>query len=321
MVASGITARVQASHPGENEQRRHHRDKRDGRYDRRVPEAVGWDVTLQHRCRHAEDYPDRGGDRKRAEECPCRGCDRRHRQNDIVVGAEGACPVDRSEQDPNQARHEAGHDPRDPDHTIAVHAVQLDQTPALDRSPHLQAQVRVAEQYGQQDQHDRGDGDRREVDAVDRRPPQRKVDGVRIKERQDGRGGVQILWPEDHRQEARDPHQQRQAADHLRDRVRVRDVPEQQPVEGPAHHRSHHYDRDQECLESRPVVNLGQIREHIAGRERLRPEREVEDPGRLVSEDQADRNEREGTAEWDANKREAEELLHSGARRSGRPSP
>ena len=54
---------------------------------------------------------------------------------------------------------------------VGVDAVELDESTALDRTPHLQAEAREAQEDRQQDEHDHGDRDGGQVDPVDRRAP------------------------------------------------------------------------------------------------------------------------------------------------------
>ena len=201
------------------------------------------------------------------------------------------------------------------DHAVGVDAVELHQSPALHGAPHLQTQAREAQEDGEQNEDDDGHRDGGEVDPVDRGPvgaaSDGEVDGVRVEEREDRRGGVEVLGTEDHRQERGDPDQEGQATDELRRAVGIRDVAEDEPVEGVAHDRTHHHHGQEERLPPGPAVVLGQVREDERRGEGLRPEGEVEDPRRLIGQDQADRHERVRAPVGHARKREAEQLLHS----------
>ena len=85
-------------------------------------------------------------------------------------------------------------------------------------------------------------------------------------------------------------------------------------VEEQAEGGGQHHHRDDEGQPDRQVVVLDQQGEDEGRREGLGGEAEVEDAGRLVGENEADREERVRAPVGDAWDGEPEELLHAGAR-------
>ena len=96
----------------------------------------------------------------------------------------------------------------------------------------------------------------------------------------------------------------------LHRRRRRAHVPEQGPVEDDPDGRTHGQDGNEARRPRGPVVDAREVVEDGGRDVRLRAERKVEDPGRLVGQAEADSDERIGAAERDARKRETEELLH-----------
>ena len=223
-------------------------------------------------------------------------------------------PIPGRQDDPGQARHEARDDPRDGHDPVGIDPVELDEAPALDRGTHLESQAREAQEDSEQNQHQDRDRDGRQVDPVDRSAQDREVHDVRVEERHDGRRCVQVLGPEDHRQQRWNADQQGEATHHLRRRVRIRDVTENETIEGKTHGRPQHHHRHEEGLETGPILELGEVGEDERRGVGLCAEGEVEDSRRLVGQDEADGHQRIGAAIGHAREREPEKLLHPSTR-------
>ena len=305
----GVPARVERPHAGQEEQGAHQHEEGERGQHGRVEQASGGQVPLQGGADHADEHGHTGGDGYRTQETPG-GCGNgRHHQRGIGVRLEGA--ENGRQQDTGQPGHETRDGPGHGHHTARVHTVELHQATALHRTAHLQAQVGEAQEDGQCHQHHDRHGDRGQVDPVHRRPRQGEIHHVGIEEGEDRGGVVQVLGPEDHREDGGDTDQQGDGADQLGRRIRIGNVAEDEAVEGEPDEGRHHHDRDHEGQPPRHVMVLGQDREHEGGREGLGPEGKVEDTGGLIGQDQAHRHDGVATSIRDARESETEKVLHA----------
>src|SRR5262249_56974785 len=110
----------------------------------------------------------------------------------------------------------------------------------------------------------------------------------------------------------RDRDQQTDRSHELRDGGRGAEVPIEGAVQDQADQRRDDENRDDERRQQWPVVVGGWVVEDRGRDERLRPEGEVEHAGRLVRQDQPDRDEREDATERDSENHIVEEVAHSG---------
>ncbi len=79
---------------------------------------------------------------------------------------------------------------------------------------------------------------------------------------------------------------------------------ENETIEGKTHCRPQHHDRYEKGLEAGPILELGEVGEDERRGIGLCAEREVEDPRRLIRQDETDGNQRIGTPIGNAWERE-----------------
>ncbi len=304
---------VQGAQPGDDQQRHHQDDERQRGQHGRRPHAAHRKVALQGGGQHAHQDAHQRGDGHGAQHGPRRGGKGRHHQGGVV--AELQLAVDGGQQHAGQSGHQARDHPGRGHHPTGIDAVELDEAPALHRTPHLQAQA------GEPHQRHQGDEDQcrghhgRDVDPVDRCAEDPEVDRVGVEE--DAGRAVGVAAPEHDRQERRDPHEQADPGDQLGHGVGVGDPAEQQPVEDQSEEGRQHHHRDDEGQAHGQVLVLHQFGEGVGRDVGLGPVGEVEHAGGLVGEDQAHGHDGVGAPVGDPGDGEAEEVLHS----PGRPLP
>ncbi len=219
----------------------------------------------------------------------------------------------RCDEHTGEAGEEARQHPRERADPVRVDARELGHPRALDDRPHPQPDPGVAEQERQEDHRDdRGDHGGGLV-AVDRVVTP-AVDAELV--RPDRRHPVERVVPDPELHDLGQRDEEAEGHDKLRHRGRRAEAAEEEPLEDEPDQGRRHEHRGQERRDVRPVALDAQLVVDRRRRERLRGEREVEHPRRLVRQHQPDRDQRERAPERDAPDDVAEKFGHGFGRAS-----
>ena len=235
--------------------------------------------------------------------------------------------VERREQHTGEPGEQARQHPGDHAHALRVDARELDHPRALDHSTHLQAQRRVAEEQPEEEHCEQRDDDRdhpigRDVVVAEVEDAERGIEPEVLPERpaasvllhaehhRDARRGIAVLVAEERPDDLGHRQEEAERRDELHLPRRGPHVAEQTTVEDQPDQRTDDEHRHDEPQPQRVLVARDHLVEDRAGCERLRAEREVEDPRRLVREDETRRDQRVHAADRHAEDQPLDDIVH-----------